>query len=87
MPPIRNFVEHDFNWEKIRAGAGKFIVVNSDNDPFIDLDEGKRLAGLLNAELIVERGAGHLNEGSGFTEYPRLLDIVNRIIDGKQGPC
>jgi predicted alpha/beta hydrolase family esterase len=79
IPEIREFVEKEFNWEKIKSKADRFIVINSDNDPFIELEEGKRLANLLGAEFIVEPGAGHINEGSGFTSYPRLLEIINSL--------
>jgi len=75
----RNFFEKDFDWDKIKKGCGKFIVINSDNDPFIELDEGKRVAKLLGAELVVEHGAGHINEGSGFGPYPRLLEIIKGL--------
>ncbi|MEW6722283.1 MAG: alpha/beta fold hydrolase [Candidatus Micrarchaeota archaeon] len=80
IPELQNFVYKDFDWEKIRAGAEKFIVISSDNDPFIELSEGERVAKMLGAEFIVERGAGHINEGSGFTEYPRLLSILERLM-------
>jgi predicted alpha/beta hydrolase family esterase len=79
IPEIRSFVEKEFDWEKIRSKAGKFVVINSDNDPFIELEEGKRLASLLGAQLIVEHGAGHINEGAGFTSYPRILEIIEKI--------
>ncbi|MEW6748439.1 MAG: alpha/beta fold hydrolase [Candidatus Micrarchaeota archaeon] len=78
IPQIRNFVEKDFDWEKIRSKAKRFVVINSDNDPYIQLEEGERLAKLLNTELITEHGAGHINEGSGFTRYPRVLEIIER---------
>ncbi len=73
---IRTFVDKPFNWEKIRKKADKFVIVNSDNDPYIPLAEGERIAKLLNTELVVEHGAGHINEGSGFTKYPRLLQLL-----------
>lgn len=76
---IRNFVERDFDWKRIRKKADRFVVINSDNDPFIELAEGERVAKLLGAEFIVEHGAGHINEGSGFTEYPRLLGLLGAI--------
>ena len=76
---IRNFVDHDFDWKKIKKKAEKFVVINSDNDPFIDLSEGKRIAKLLGAQFIIEHNAGHINEGSGFTEYPRLLEIIQSL--------
>jgi serine hydrolase len=79
IPQIRNFVDRDFGWERIRGRADRFVAINSDDDPFIPLSEGERLSGLLKAEFIVEKGAGHINEGSGFSAYPRLLEIINRI--------
>ena len=79
IPEIQNFVYKDFDWEKIRKGAKRFIVINSDNDPFIELSEGERMAKLLGAEWIVERKGGHINEGAGFTEYERLLGILESL--------
>lgn len=84
IPQIRNFVEKDFDWKKIRLGAERFIIISSDNDPFIPLSEGERMAEMLGkgCEFIVERGAGHINEGAGFTSYPRLLEILRALPPG-----
>jgi predicted alpha/beta hydrolase family esterase len=79
IPEISNFVEKDFNWEKIKKKADKFIIINSDNDPFIELSEGERIAKLLGAEFIVEHGAGHINEGSGYVKYDRLLQLISNL--------
>ena len=79
IPEIRSFVEKEFDFEKIRTKSGKFFVINSDNDPFIELSEGERLAKSLDAELIVESGAGHINEGSGHVQYPRVLEVIKGL--------
>jgi hypothetical protein len=79
IPELQNFVYKEFDWEKIKKRAKKFIVINSDNDPFIELSEGEKMAKLLGAEFIVEHGAGHINEGAGFTEYGRLLGILESL--------
>ncbi len=79
IPELANFVDGDFDWEAIREKAGKFIVIHSDNDPFIPLAEAKRVARLLGAELIVEHSAGHINQGSGYGPYPRLLQILESL--------
>jgi len=76
---IRTFIDKPFDWEKIKKKAGKFVIVNSDNDPYVPLAEGERVAKLLGAELIVEHGAGHINEGSGFTRYKRLLELLEAL--------
>lgn len=87
IPQVRGFVEKEFDWEKIRRSADKFIVISSDNDPFIPLEEGRRMAGCLGpkCEFIVEKGAGHINEGAGFTKYPRVLDAISALASGKAG--
>jgi hypothetical protein len=79
IPAIADFTDKPFDWKKIRNRCGKFIVINSDDDPFIRLEEGERVSKLLGAKLVVEHGAGHINEGSGFTNYPRLLEIINEL--------
>ncbi len=81
IPQVRGFVDKEFDWEKIRAAADRFIVISSDNDPFIPLSEGERMAELLRpkCEFLVEKGAGHINEGAGFTKYPRLLEIIRNL--------
>jgi len=79
IPAINDFVKHPFGWKKIRARAEKFVIINSDDDPYIELKEGERLSKQLSAKLIVEHGAGHINEGSGFTNYPRLLGIISEL--------
>lgn len=79
IPEIRNFLDKEFDWEKINKKCDKFIVINSDNDPYTKLSEGERLARLLNTKLIIEHGAGHINEGSGYTKYKRLLSILIQL--------
>ncbi len=76
---LLNFVYKPFDWEKIKDNAKKRVVVHSDNDPFFPLEEGERIAKLLDAQFIVEHNAGHINEGSGFTKYERLLEIINNL--------
>jgi predicted alpha/beta hydrolase family esterase len=79
IPEIANFVDSEFDFEKIKKSADKFIVINSDNDPFIELSEGERLAKLLGAKLIVEHNGGHINEGYGYTKYEKLHEIIKKL--------
>jgi len=79
IPQIRNFVESKFDWPKIRKSCRRFVVINSDNDPYIRLDEGQRLAESVGADLIVEHGGGHINEGSGYSSYPLLIKILEGL--------
>jgi predicted alpha/beta hydrolase family esterase len=76
---IQDFFKTDFNWKKIRSKVEKFVIINSDNDPYMKIEEGKILHEKLGGELIIEHNAGHINEAAGFTEYPRLLDSILAI--------
>jgi predicted alpha/beta hydrolase family esterase len=77
---IKDFFKNEFDWDKIRKGAEKFVIINSDNDPYMKIEEGKILHEKLGGELIIEHNAGHINEASGYKEYSRLLEII-RILD------
>lgn len=78
---IKDFFKSGFDWEKIRNGAEKFVIINSDNDPYMKIEEGKILHEKLGGELIIEHNAGHINEDAGFKEYPRLLEIIKTLLE------
>lgn len=71
-----NFVVKPFNWEKIRNSCDKFIVINSDNDPYIPISIAEDLAKSLKTHLIIEPNAGHINAPGGYLSYPRLLNMI-----------
>lgn len=71
-----SFVEYDFNWERICANCGTFVVVNSDDDPYVPLDQGHDLAVHLGVPLTLLPAAGHINLESGFKAFPFLLDLI-----------
>jgi hypothetical protein len=73
---ISDFFKTEFNWEKIRKKANKIIIINSDDDPFVPLEEGEKLRDNLKAEFIVEHKAGHINLGSGHFRYERILGLL-----------
>ena len=76
---INDFFKNEFDWEKIKGGAENFVIINSDNDPYMKIEEGKILHEKLGGELIIEHNAGHINTDAGFTEYPRLLESIKTL--------
>ena len=74
----RTFTTKSFNWIKIKNNCKSFFVINSDNDPYVPLERGERLAKNLNTELIVIKGAGHINKESGYTEFEFLLKKIKK---------
>ncbi len=79
FPETENFVDKPFDWEKIKKGCEKFVVIHSDNDPYVPLPIGKDLAKSLRVEPIIEHAAGHINAPGGYLSYPKLLNLILEI--------
>ncbi len=73
---ISDFFKTDFNWPSVLPKSQNFVVINSDNDPYVPLAEGEKLANALGVGLVVEKNAGHITASSGFGPYPRLLGLI-----------
>ncbi|MDO8634195.1 MAG: alpha/beta fold hydrolase [archaeon] len=73
---IDGFVSAPFDWVKIRKSAKKFVVVFSDNDPFISVKESLFLAESLGVKPIMEKMAGHIT-APDFGPYQKLWSIVS----------
>lgn len=76
FPATENFVDKPFEWERIKSNCKKFIVINSDNDPYIPREIGKELVEKLGVKEILEHNGAHLNAPGGFLEYPKLRDLI-----------
>ncbi len=82
--PNKTITDRDFNFEDIRANCGCFKLYHSPDDPYIALEKAESLAENLDAKLEIIENGGHLNEPSGYTEFPKLLeDISTYVEDGK----
>lgn len=85
--PIRNyesdksFINHPFDWQKIKSHARHFIVFHSDNDPFVSLDNGKEIAQKLGVDLKCIPGGGHFNSSAGYQQFEELLEAIKEILN------
>jgi len=75
IPEIANFVDHEFDWKKIKESAKSFTVVYSDNDPFIPVEESLFLGEKLGVKPVLEKEGGHIT-APDFGAYPRMRKIV-----------
>ena len=84
--PILNFYRDsafsgfDFNWEEIKKKAQNFVVFQSDTDPYVGLENGKKLAENLGVELSFVPNAGHFNKKAGYLKFEQLEDKVLEIL-------
>jgi uncharacterized protein len=64
------------DWSKIRANAGNAAVFHSDNDPYVSLGNGRKIANELGVKLAVIPNAGHFNKAAGYMEFPTLSETI-----------
>src|SRR3989344_8825929 len=64
----------DFN--KIKSNCGTFFVIYGDDDPYVPQPRLKSLADNLGVQPIIIPKDGHLNTTAGYTQFPKLLEII-----------
>lgn len=68
------------DFSKIKPKATSFTAIFSDDDPYVSFPENsKAFKNYLNAKIIVETNKGHLNQNSGVTQLPVVLDIISDL--------
>ena len=72
---LDSFTETPLNYDGIKKHADKFIVIQSDNDPYVSVKHGESLRDNLGAELIELKGRAHFNE----FEIPEGLEALLKI--------
>lgn len=71
--------EKSIDLEKVKKHAKNIVVIFGDNDPHVAGWALQKLATDLGVTPIIIKNAGHLNTESGYTEFPQLLDIIDRL--------
>ena len=75
---MKTFSHRKFSWDLIRKNCVHFCVFHSDNDPYIPFEKAEDLAMHFGADLMLVKGAGHINEQAGYTKFPLLLDEIRK---------
>lgn len=68
------------DFDKIRERAEKIIVINSDNDPFVEVTDADIFEKKLGAEKIILHNKGHISGEDGVTEFPLLLNKILELM-------
>ncbi len=76
---LRSFFNNHIDYNKIKESCDHFIAIHSDNDSYIPLEKGKIIERELGAELIIMNNAGHILDGNGNFELPKLLEKILNI--------
>lgn len=75
-----SFSGFNFEWENIKNKAEQFFVYQSDNDPYVSLENGEELAKKLGVKLTFIRNAGHFNKKAGYISFSDLLEKITPLI-------
>jgi hypothetical protein len=78
-PGMRTFAQHTFDWATIKQNCTRFYQYHADNDPYLTIDKAERIATNLHIEITLVPGGGHLNQSSGYTTFPLLLQDILSI--------
>ncbi|MBI2600584.1 alpha/beta hydrolase [Candidatus Daviesbacteria bacterium] len=71
------WLETPIDLKKVKSKADSFVAIFSDNDPFVPLEENKRVfEENLGAKVMVQHSMGHFTQNDGVTELPVLLGLV-----------
>ncbi len=71
--------ERIINFKKIKQNLNKSFVLYGNNDPYVPQNILKSLAIKLDIIPTIIPNGGHLNTDSGFTTFPQLLEIIEKI--------
>jgi len=83
--PMKNFDRDaafsgfEFDWNKIKKNAKRFVVFQSDDDPYVSLKNGEVLAKNLGVSLYFVANAGHFNAKAGYLKFPQLLEEIIKM--------
>lgn len=80
LPELESYFATAHNFEKIKKNCKKFILIFSDNDPYIATDTGPFYQHQFNpnAELFMIHGAGHFMKKDGYEEFPLVFDLTQK---------
>lgn len=74
----KTFIDHPFDWKKIKQNCPKFVVFAGDDDPYIPIKQTKRIAKNLEVRINWIKGGKHLNaDTAGMTQFPEVLAAIS----------
>lgn len=79
-PEIANqWINTPIDFGKIKLHTNKFIVINSDDDPYVPLSDTELFKNNLGAGIIMLKNKGHVAGEDGSTDLPEVLDELLKM--------
>lgn len=74
------WLHRPLHWTKIIPHVPKAVVIASNNDPYVPMEDQYLFRKQLHAELIVERDRGHLSGVDGVRQLPSALRAIKILV-------
>ncbi len=80
LPELEDYFATPHDFEKIKKNCKKFILIFSDNDPYINTETGPYYQHQLgeNTELFMIHDAGHFMGRDGYETFPMILELIQK---------
>ena len=75
-----SFYKTDFGFKKLKEFIKKPYVIYGDDDPYVNVKHPVNFAKKLDSKAIVIKNGKHLNEESGYTKFPLILELCKDLI-------
>lgn len=80
---LPDFFQTPVDYEKIKSRASKFVVIHSDNDPYVELKHAEIFKDKLGAKVIIKKGMGHfsgeVDDEKSCTELPEVVEAIKNL--------
>jgi len=69
----KQWIETPISFEKIKQHTNKFLAIQSDNDPYVPLEDKEIFKEKLNTKVVLLHNKGHMASEDGAKDLPELL--------------
>lgn len=76
---LESFFTKPVDWKKVRSSCNKFIIIHSDDDPWVPIKFGEEIARKLKTKFIKVHGMKHFSGDDGITKAPVILENLLKI--------
>ncbi len=74
---LKQWVNEPINWDAAKRRARRFVVIYSDNDALVPVENSEMFGKLLNAELVLDSGRHHFSDEDDVTQLPSLEKVIS----------
>jgi len=69
------------DFEKVKQHTNNFVLINSDDDPYVPLDDAELFRSNFGSKVIMLKGKGHISGGEGVVELPIVIEELSGMVN------